>query len=338
MPLITNAVYVDGKKRIAPENLDRTFELMRESGGMAWIGLYRPDGDELDAVEAEFGLHPLAVEDAANGHQRAKLERYGDTLFIVLRPARYLDAEEKVEFGELHIFIGQDFVVTIRHAESPDLGVVRRRMEADPELLAAGPHAVLYALLDQVVDEYRPVVLGLENDVDEIENDLFGGAPDVSRRIYQLHREVIEFQRATQPLQDMLDALLDGAGKYRVDDELARNLRDVQDHVIRVVERVNTFRTLLQNALTVHSTLVAQRQNEEMTRLTETSLAQGEQVKRISSWAAILFAPTLIASIYGMNFDLMPELHWRLGYPFAVVLMLALGAGLYWAFKRNRWL
>lgn len=338
MPLITNAVYVDGKKRIAPEDLDRTFELMRESGGMAWIGLYRPDAGELAAVEAEFGLHPLAVEDATKGHQRAKLERYGDTLFVVLRPARYLDAEEKVEFGELHLFIGQDFVVTIRHAESPDLGVVRRRLEADPELLAAGPQAVLYALLDQVVDEYRPVVQGLENDVDEIENDLFGGAPDVSRRIYQLHREVIEFQRAAQPLQDMLDGLLGGASKYRMDDELARNLRDVQDHVIRVVERINTFRTLLQNALTVHSTLVAQRQNEEMTRLTETSLTQGEQVKRISSWAAILFAPTLIASIYGMNFDLMPELHWRLGYPFAIVLMIALGAGLYWAFRRNRWL
>ncbi len=338
MPLITNAVYVDGKKRIAPEDLDRTFELMRESGGMAWIGLYRPDREEIAAVEAEFGLHPLAVEDATNGHQRAKLERYGDTLFVVLRPARYLDAEEKVEFGELHLFIGQDFVVTIRHAESPDLGVVRSRLEADPELLAAGPQAVLYALLDQVVDEYKPVVQGLENDVDEIENDLFGGAPDVSRRIYQLHREVIEFQRATQPLQDMLDGLLSGATKYRMDDELARNLRDVQDHVIRVVERINTFRTLLQNALTVHSTLVAQRQNEEMTRLTETSLTQGEQVKRISSWAAILFAPTLIASIYGMNFDLMPELHWRLGYPFAIVLMIALGGGLYWAFRRNRWL
>lgn len=338
MPLITNAVYVDGKKRIAPQDLDRTFELMRESGGMAWIGLYRPDREEIAAVEAEFGLHPLAVEDATNGHQRAKLERYGDTLFVVLRPARYLDAEEKVEFGELHLFIGQDFVVTIRHAESPDLGVVRSRLEADPELLAAGPQAVLYALLDQVVDEYKPVVQGLENDVDEIENDLFGGAPDVSRRIYQLHREVIEFQRATQPLQDMLDGLLSGATKYRMDDELARNLRDVQDHVIRVVERINTFRTLLQNALTVHSTLVAQRQNEEMTRLTETSLTQGEQVKRISSWAAILFAPTLIASIYGMNFDLMPELHWRLGYPFAIVLMIALGGGLYWAFRRNRWL
>ncbi|OUM40968.1 magnesium/cobalt transporter CorA [Arthrobacter sedimenti] len=337
MPLVANAVYVGGEKHI-PETLDQTFEIMRENGGMGWIGLYRPEREEIHAVEEEFGLHPLAVEDATNGHQRAKLERYGDTLFVVLRPARYLDAEEKVEFGEVHIFIGSDFVVTIRHAESPDLGIVRRRLEADPVLMRTGPQAVLYALLDQVVDEYGPVVQGLENDIDEIEDELFGGAPDVSRRIYELHREVIEFQRAAQPLQAMMEALLVGSEKYRMDPELGRSLRDVQDHVIRVVERVNTFRALLQNALTVHSTLVAQRQNEEMTRLTETSLTQGEEVKRISSWAAILFAPTLIASIYGMNFDVMPELHWTLGYPFALVLMVGMGLGLYGIFKRNDWL
>lgn len=338
MTLVANAVYVDGRKRINPETLDQTFELMRHSGGMGWIGLYRPEREELRAVEAEFNLHPLAVEDAHNGHQRAKLERYEDTLFVVLRPARYLDAEEKVEFGELHIFVGHDFVVTVRHAESPDLAVVRRRLEGDPTLLCLGPQAVLYALLDQVVDEYQPVVQGLENDIDEIEDELFGGSPDVSRRIYELHREVIEFQRATQPLENMMEGLLRGSDKYQLDAELSRNYRDVQDHVIRVVERVNTFRALLQNALTVHSTLVAQRQNEEMTRLSETSLHQGEDVKRISSWAAILFAPTLIASIYGMNFDVMPELHWTLGYPFALVLMLGMGGGLYWAFKRNDWL
>ncbi|KNC19695.1 transporter [Arthrobacter sp. RIT-PI-e] len=338
MALVTNAVYVGGTERLTPTDLTRTFELMRETGGMGWIGLYRPEDEELRAVASEFGLHPLAVEDAANGHQRAKLERYGQTLFVVLRPARYVDAEEKVEFGELHLFIGPDFVVTIRHAESPDLGLVRRRLEADPELLGAGPQAVLYALLDQVVDEYGPVVEGLEIDIDEIEDELFGGEPDVSRRIYELHREVIAFQRATQPLEDMLASLLHGSEKYRLDSELGRNLRDVQDHVIRIVERVNTFRTLLQNALTVHSTLVAQRQNEEMTHLTETSLAQGEEVKRIASWAAILFAPTLVASIYGMNFDNMPELHWALGYPFAVALMIGLGLGLFWAFRRNDWL
>ncbi|WP_026550208.1 magnesium and cobalt transport protein CorA [Arthrobacter sp. Br18] len=338
MALVANAVYVDGRERLEPKNLDQTFELMRNRGGMGWIGLYRPSVGEIAAVAQELGLHELAVEDATNGHQRAKLERYGDTLFVVLRPARYLDAEEKVEFGELHVFIGQDFVVTVRHAESPNLGNVRRRMEDGPELLSMGPQAVLYAILDEVVDEYEPVVRGLENDIDEIENELFGGDPDVSRRIYELHREVIEFQRATHPLQFMVESLQRGPQKYQLDPELKSRMGDVLDHVIRVVERVDTFRALLQNALTVHSTLVAQRQNEEMTRLTETSLAQNEEVKRISSWAAILFAPTLIASVYGMNFDVMPELHWAFGYPFAVLLMAAMGGGLYWTFRRNHWL
>ncbi|MBG6180393.1 magnesium and cobalt transport protein CorA [Arthrobacter sp. CAN_A1] len=338
MALIDNAVYVNGKRQPNPKSLDETFEIMRANEGMAWIGLYRPDDDELAAVADEFSLHHLAVEDALKGHQRSKLERYGSTLFVVLRPARYLDAEEKVEFGELHVFVGEDFVVTVRHAESPDLGKVRNRLEESPELLAVGPAAVLYAILDEVVDEYEPVVNGLENDIDEIENELFGGDPGVSRRIYDLHREVIEFQRATQPLQFMVENLQRGSEKYHLDPEVNRRLGDVLDHVIRLIEQVNTFRTLLQSALTVHSTLVAQRQNEEMTRLTETSLAQNEEVKRISSWAAILFAPTLVAAIYGMNFDVMPELHWALGYPFALVLMVATGVGLYLAFRRNRWL
>lgn len=338
MALVDNAVYVDGRRSVEPASLEETFELMRECNGMAWIGLYRPDEKEIHAVASEFDLHHLSVEDASKGHQRSKLEHYGSTLFLVLRPARYIDNEEKVEFGEVHIFIGADFVLTIRHAESPDLGQVRRRLEKSPELLAMGPHAVLYAILDEVVDEYEPVVDGLENDIDEIENDLFGGDPDVARRIYELHREVIEFQRAAQPLQNMMEALQRGSDTYQVDQELGRRMRDVLDHVIRVAERVNTFRTLLQNALSVHSTLVAQGQNSEMQRLTQTSLAQNEEVKRISSWAAILFAPTLIASIYGMNFDIMPELHWAFGYPFAVALMIGLGAGLYWAFRRNHWL
>lgn len=338
MALVDNAVYVDGRRSIEPASLEETFELMRQCNGMAWIGLYRPDEKEIQAVANEFNLHHLSVEDASKGHQRSKLEHYGSTLFLVLRPARYIDTEEKVEFGEVHIFIGADFVLTIRHAESPDLGQVRRRLEKSPELLAMGPYAVLYAILDEVVDEYEPVVDGLENDIDEIENDLFGGDPDVARRIYELHREVIEFQRAAQPLQNMMEALQRGSDKYQVDQELGRRMRDVLDHVIRVAERVNTFRTLLQNALSVHSTLVAQVQNTEMQRLTQTSLAQNEEVKRISSWAAILFAPTLIASIYGMNFDIMPELHWAFGYPFALALMIALGAGLYWAFRRNHWL
>ena len=338
MALIDNRIYVDGRATAAPTNLDETYELLRDRDGMAWIGLYRPDPAEIHSVAAEFALHPLAVEDALKGHQRAKLERYGDTLFVVLRPAWYLDAEETVEFGEVHLFIGPGFVVTIRHAANPDLARVRRRMERNPELLARGPEAVLYAVLDEVVDGYGPVIAGLENDIDEIENQLFGGEAAVSRRIYELLGEVIDFQRAIGPLRGMLEGLLRGSDKYQVDVELQRSLRDVLDHVLRTGERADFFRVLLQNALTVHSTLVTQQQNEQMRHLSEASLTQNEEVKRISAWAAILFAPTLIGTIYGMNFDYMPELGWRVGYPLAVAAMVAMGVVLYVIFKRRRWL
>ncbi|MCW2522007.1 MAG: Magnesium transport protein CorA [Frankiales bacterium] len=338
MSLVDNAVYVDGHRTADPKSLDETYEVLRERQGMAWIGLYRPDPEEIRSVANEFELHGLAVEDAVSAHQRAKLERYGSVLFTVLRPARYIDESERVEFGELHVFTGKDFVVTIRHAESPDLGKVRRRLEENPALLRLGPEAILYAILDEVVDEYAPVVAGLENDIDEIEDQLFQGDPAVSRRIYELSREVIEFQRATRPLLDMLGRLESGFDKYEIELELRRNLRDVQDHAIRVVERADSFRVLLQNALTVQSTLVAQRQNDEMRFLTESSLAQNEEVKRISAWAAILFAPTLVGTIYGMNFDHMPELHWVVGYPLAIALMLATSVTLFFLFRRRRWL
>jgi len=338
MTLVDNAVYVDGHRTADPGSLEETYELLRDRHGMAWIGLYRPDEAEIRSLAREFDLHPLAVEDAIAAHQRAKLERYGETLFTVPRPARYLDAEERVEFGEVHVFTGHDFVVTIRHAEAPDLGRVRNRLEANPALLRLGPEAVLYAILDEVVDEYAPVVAGLETDVDEIENQLFQGDPQVSRRIYELSREVIEFQRATRPLLGMLTALESGFEKYKVDLELQRSLRDVHDHAIRIAERADAFRALLQNALNVQATLVGQRQNEEMRALTETSLAQNEEVKRISAWAAILFAPTLVGTVYGMNFRHMPELHWLYGYPAAVALMFVTSAALYVVFTRRGWL
>jgi magnesium transporter len=338
MALIDNGVYVKGVRTEDPTDLDETFEVMRSRGGMAWIGLYRPSEEEVRQVAEEFSLHPLAVEDALSGHQRSKLERYGDTLFVVLRPARYLDAEERVEFGELHLFVGPDFVVTIRHAESPNLGRVRRRLEDAPELLSMGPEAVLYAILDEVVDEYEPVIAGLENDIDEIEDQLFDEESSVSRRIYELSREVIDFQRASRPLVGMLEALLRGSDKYRVDVELQRYLRDVLDHSLRVVERSAAFRTILENALTVESTLVAQRQNDEMRRMTEFNLAQNEELKKISGWAAIIFAPTLVGTVYGMNFEHMPELGWEWGYPFSLLLMVGVAASLYGVFKHKRWL
>lgn len=336
--LVTNAVYVDGRRAPDPPSLEATYEIVREQRGMAWIGLYRPTMEEIRSVEAEFGLHSLAVEDAIRAHQRPKVERYGTTLFTVLRPARYLDATEEVEFGELHVFTGPDFVVTIRHAETPDLSKVRARLEADPALLRLGPEAVLYAIIDQVVDEYAPVISGLENDVDEIEDQLFMGDTAVSRRIYDLSREVIEFQRATHPLLEALGALQDGFDKYDIDIELQRRLRDVRDHATRAVERADEFRALLQNALTVQSTLVSQRQNEEMRILTETSIEQNEEVKKISAWAAILFAPTLVGTVYGMNFVHMPELNWYYGYPAALATMVATSTILYLVFKRRGWL
>ncbi|WP_026556939.1 magnesium and cobalt transport protein CorA [Arthrobacter sp. 35W] len=340
MSIVDNGLYVAGRRTETPTNLLETYEARHAGDGMAWIGLYRPEPAAIRSVAAEFDLHHLAVEDALSGHQRSKLERYGDTLFLVLRPARYLDADEMVEFGELHIFMGKDFVVTIRHAESPNLARVRRRLEANPELLAKGPEAVLYAILDEVVDEYEPVIAGLQNDIDEIEDQLFDSAykGDLSRRIYELSREVINFQRAVHPLGDMLQGLQRGSLKYRVDIELQRALRDVQDHLLRVTDRANSFRALLETAINVHATLVTQRQNDELRHMTETSIAQNEETKKISSWAAILFAPTLVGTVYGMNFDVMPELHWELGYPFAIGLMIVLGVGLYTVFKRRRWL
>ena len=338
MAVVDNAIYVDGRRAAEPESLEQTYELLRDEHGMGWIGLYRPDDEEIASVATEFGLHELAVEDAVHAHQRPKLERYGDTLFVVLRPARYVDPEEVVEIGELHVFVGKDFVVTVRHANKPDLALVRKRLESDPELLEHGPEAVLYAILDRVVDDYIPVVAGLQTDIDEIETQVFGGDPGVSRRIYQLSREVIEFQRACDPLLDVLDSLADGLDEDRVDVELQRGLRDVHDHATRVIERVDAFRQLLSNILTVNAALVGQRQNEETMRLTETSIAQGEQVKKISSWAAILFAPTLVGGIYGMNFTVLPELQWRYGYPFALLLMALVAVTLYTVFKRRGWL
>ncbi len=321
--IVDNAVYVDGV-RTPTVSLEDTCETVRDRGGFAWIGLYRPTREELEAVATEFSLPALAVEDALSGHQRAKLEKYSSTTFVVLRPATYLDETEKVEFGEVHVFLGADFVITVRHFDSPDLAAVRHRLEGEPELLAQGPMAALYGILDEVVDRYAPVIAGMENDIDEIEDQLFNGDRDVSRRIYELSTEVMMFQRAVNPLRDVLQTLRDALAARGADDSLRDGIRDVQDHAIRIIERADGFRQILQNALTVHTTLVGQAQNDE--------------VKKISGWAAILFTPTLVASVYGMNFAHMPELHWALGYPFAILLMLAMGVGLYVVFKRKDWI
>ncbi|PSM43004.1 transporter [Streptomyces dioscori] len=337
--VVQAALYRDGVRVATPATLAETFRELREQpDGMAWIGLARPTEEEILSLAAEFDLHPLAVEDAMEAHQRPKLERYGDTLFVVLRAARYLDASEEVDFGELHVFLGPDFLITVRHGAAPDLSAVRRRMEETPELLSLGPEAVLYAILDAVVDGYAPVVSGVQNDIDEIETEVFGGDPWVSRRIYELSREMVEFQRATRPLVGMLHGLMAGFAKYGTDDELQRYLRDVADHVTHTSERVDGFRQALTDILTVNATLVTQQQNAEMRALAEAGFEQNEEIKKISSWAAILFAPTLVGTIYGMNFEHMPELGWTLGYPFAIGLMGVVCASLYVIFKRRDWL
>ena len=326
--IVDGAVYRDGRRTAKPTDFAELHAAGEQEGCVVWLGLYEPSEEEFAALAREFDLHELAVEDAVKAHQRSKLERYGDTLFLVLRPARYVDETETVLFGEVAVFVGPRFVITVRHGDTAELGSVRRRLEAQPDLLRRGAPAILYAIVDHVVDGYQPVAAGLENDIDEIEDEVFGGSATVSRRIYELTREVIEFQRATAPLRVIVTRLMSEPG---IDQEERSYLRDVLDHAIRVEEQAAAFRALLQNILSVNLTL-------ETKAATEASHAQNEQVKRISAWAAILFAPTLVGTIYGMNFDHMPELHWRLGYAFALGLMALSSLALYAAFRHRRWI
>ncbi len=304
--------------------------MCREKGGFAWIGLFEPDEEEFGSVTREFDLHNLAVEDAIKAHQRPKLERYDSGLFMVLKSAHYLDDAERVEFGEIHIFVGADFIITVRHGEASSLGSVRERLEKDPELLRKGPEAVLYAVTDSVVDDYEPVIEGLETDIDEIESAVFGGGPDASQRIYELSREVMEFRRAVQPLARLLDLLVRGY-VHEMDAEVSRYMGDVYDHTVRTAEQIEAFRELLANILNVNLTLVN-------VSLAQAGIDQNEQTKKISAWAAVLIVPTIITGIYGMNFRYMPELNWLLGYPFALLLIVSISALLYLGFKRSGWL
>jgi magnesium transporter len=317
--IVDSTIYVDGR-RSASYPLEEIQKTSREKGGFAWVDLYKPTEEEFDSVAGEFGLREPAIKDAIKAHQRPKVERYGDSLFVVLKAVRYLDDKETVEFGEIHAFVGPDFVATIRFGEPAELGEVRRRMEGEPELLRKGPFTVLYTIIARVLDDYGPVVEGLENDIDEIEVEVFGGHPGVSRRIYELSREVIQFHQATQPLAGALESLAEAD----TEPELRRYLRNIRDHALRVTERVEGFRELLSNILSVNLALIG--------------IDQNDQVKKISAWAAILVVPTLITGIYGMNFEYMPELNWLLGYPFSLLLMLIISLILYRAFKRSGWL
>ncbi len=326
--IVDRAIYRDGRRIGESFDVAELSAASRDGGGIAWLGLHQPTAEELADVAREFDLHELAVEDTIHAHQRPKLERYGETLFLVLRPARYIDETETVEFGEIHVFGGPQFVITVRHGAASELGRVRRALETRPELLRRGPLAIVHAIVDRVVDDYAPVVAGVENDIDEIESEVFGGSPEVSRRIYELTREVIDFRRATKPLPEILGRLMHESA---ADEEERRYLRDVQDHALRIEERADAFHELLRNILSVNLTL-------ETKALSEAGNRQNEEVKKISAWAAILFAPTIVGTIYGMNFEHMPELGWLLGYPLALGLMVAVSVSLYLLFRRRGWI
>ncbi len=288
-----------------------------------WVGLKEPNTDELDRVGKAFNLHELALEDAMNAHQRPKLEDYGDSLFIVLRTARYDDAKEEVEFGEIHLFVGPDYVIAVRHGEASELAPARHRLEDHGNLLESGPGAVVWAIIDKVVDDYAPVVAGIDNDIEEVEEEIFGQRSDSTQRIYFLKREVIEFHRAVRPLLTPLESLEYGAPRG-ITDELRRYFRDVHDHARRVDEQVAGQRELLTSILEANLALLGVQQNEV--------------VRSISAWAAIIAVPTFFASIWGMNFEHMPELAATWGYPTALVLMVVAVFLLYRFFKRISWL
>jgi magnesium transporter len=335
--IVDVAIYVDGLRN-APCPLEGMYDSCREQGGFAWVGLYEPTEEEFVSVTGEFDLHRLAVEDAIKAHQRPKVERYGDSIFVVLKSARYVEGSRTVEFGEIHAFVGPDFIVTVRHGEASSLQGVRRAAEEEPDLLLFGPTAALYVIMDHVVDDYTSVIHKLERDIDEIETEVFGGNPGVSRRIHEISREVIQFQRATRPLAAALGSLISGDLYDDVPAEVREHLRDVEDHVLRATEHIEAFRELLSSIVVVNLTLVSVNQNEEVKALTQASIQQNDQVKRISAWAAILAVPTIFTGIYGMNFTYMPELTWRAGYPLLLVLIVVITAILYRTLKSAGWL
>jgi magnesium transporter len=295
----------------------------RDEEGFVWLGLHDPDADELLQIAERFDLPALAVEDAMHAHQRPKLEDYEHGYFLVLHTARYLDDREEVEFGEVHVFTGPGFLVVVRHGAASDLGPARERLEAQPELLSEGPAAAVWAVLDKIVDDYEPVIAGLENDVEEVEVSVFGESRDETRRIYFLRRELAEFYRAVHPLLHPLEELVVDA-RSSTSSQMREQMRDVADHVKRVEDAIATQRELLTSILQANLAVI--------------SVQQNDVVKRISGWAAIIAVPTLIASVYGMNFERMPELAWRYGYPAVLGVMLVVATALFRLLRRAGWL
>jgi magnesium transporter len=327
-PVVACAVYVQGARVEADPS--EALQVAREQGGFVWLGLYEPSEEELTAIGELYGLHPLAVEDAVYAHQRPKLERYDDMVFMVLKTARYAEHEqltatsEVVITGEIMVFVGKHYVITVRHGTHGELGDLRQQLQQQPEMLCHGPVAVLYAIADHVVDDFVEVAEAVEDDVEELEASVFSPSrEDDTPRIYQLKRELLQLRRAVQPLENPLSTLVDRPIDL-VPDAMRSYFRDVLDHAIRTRDQVAGLDELLSNIL--------------QASLTRTSVAQNEDMRKISAWAGIIATPTLIAGIYGMNFEHMPELRWSFGYPLCLLVMLGVCLGLYRGFKRSGWI
>ncbi|MFJ8945490.1 magnesium and cobalt transport protein CorA [Streptomyces sp. NPDC102395] len=331
------AVYRDGARvhYATPLTPHEAMRQVRRDGGFVWIGLHEPTESEFAGIAREFGLHPLAVEDAVQAHQRPKLERYDDSLFTVFKTIHYVEHDrltansEVVESGEVMCFTGKDFFITVRHGGQGSLRALRHRLQDDPELLAKGPSAVLHAIADHVVDGYIAVADAVQDDIDEVETEVFSpgrkGSPrgTDAGRIYQLKREVLEFKRAVSPLLRPMQLLSERPMRL-VDPDIQKYFRDVADHLARVQEQVVGFDELLNSILQAN--------------LAQASVAQNEDMRKITSWAAIIAVPTMVCGVYGMNFDYMPELRWRFGYPVVLGVTVLTCLGIHRMLKRNGWL
>ncbi|MGW7359595.1 magnesium and cobalt transport protein CorA [Streptomyces sp. NPDC054802] len=326
--IVDCAIYRDGRRTEGPSDFSDALDEARATGdAFLWIGLHEPTEDEFDHVADEFSLHPLAVEDALKAHQRPKLEVYDDSLFVVLKPVVYEPESDSVTTGELMVFIGDSFVVTVRHGEGAPLGAVRERLEAEPAVLRHGPTAVLYAVSDAIVDHYIDVAAELQVDLEEMETAVFEpgrrDTKNTAARIYTFKRQVLEFRRAAGPLAAPM-ARLAGGGVPFVHERSQPFFRDVSDHLIRANEQVEGLDRLLSDILSAHLAQMGVRQNDDM--------------RKISAWAAMAAVPTMVAGIYGMNFEHMPELKVVWAYPATVLLMAGAVYGLFRLFKRRGWL
>ncbi len=330
--IVDCAIYREGRRSEGPRDFSDALDEARSRGGFVWIGLHEPSAEEFDLVAEEFGLHPLAVEDALKAHQRPKLEVYDDSLFVVLKPVVYEPRTDTVSSGEIMIFLGDSFAVSVRHGEGAPLDAVRDRLERETELLGEGATSVLYAVADAVVDHYLAVATELQTDLEELETEVFtpdaGDSRGTASRIYNFKRQILEFRRATGPLTPPM-ARLAGVGTYGgkvpfVEDGARPYFRDVHDHLTRVNESVEGLDRLVSDVLSAHLAQVGVQQNDDM--------------RKISAWAAMAVVPTMIAGIYGMNFEHMPELRWEWSYPVVIVAMGLLEVLLYRMFKRRGWM